>query len=106
MLYSSFTLSLLNNVVQNLLRNLRSWLMISLLERLQLIKSSLLKKAYAHCSTVQVSIPSINVIYFENLHMTDINVLYPFLLAGSARTKLRIRIKKGTRVESISCRDP
>lgn len=55
-----------------------SWLVISLLGRPKLIKSSLFKKVYAHCSTVHISITSISVICFKNLHMTDIKVLYSF----------------------------
>ena len=104
-LYSSFTPSLSNNAVQNLLKNLGSRLVISLLKRSQLIKSSLLRKAYTHYLAVQVSTPSINIIRFKNLYIIDINILYPSLLAGRVRIKLRARVKKGIGGKSIGCRD-
>ena len=67
MLYNSFTPNLLNNAVQNLLRNLRSQLVISLPERLQSIKSNLLRKTYAHCLVIQVLTSLISVMCFEDL---------------------------------------
>lgn len=79
--------------------------MISSSERPKKIKLSLLRKACAHYLAIQISTPSINVMRFENLQVTDINTLYPSLLADRARTKFRIRVKKGTGRESISCTD-
>lgn len=35
----------------------------------------------------------------------DINTSYPFLLAGKARTKSRVRVKKRTGEKSINCKD-
>lgn len=76
--------------------------MINLPGRLQSIKLSLLRKACTYCLAVQVSISLISVIRFENLYVTDINLLYPFLLAGRARIKSRVKVKKRTEEESIS----
>lgn len=79
--------------------------MINLPKRLQSIKLSFLRKACTYCLAIQVSIPLISVIYFENLYITDINLLYPFLLAGRAKIKSKVKVKKRTGEKSISYRN-
>lgn len=79
--------------------------MMNSLERLQLIKSKCLRKVWAYCSADQVSISLIRVMRFKNLQVTDIRALNPSTLTGRARTKSRVKVKKGIRRDSMGCRE-
>lgn len=67
----------------------------------QSIRSNLLRKACAHCSTDQVSWPSKEVTCFENLHITDIIALNLSFNRESVNTESKNSIKKGLEGEFI-----
>lgn len=48
----------------------------------------------------------IRVTCFENLHVTDIIVLNPYLVSESVNTKSGVGVKKGTGEDSIDCKNP
>ena len=105
-LYSSLTPSFVNKAVQNALRNFGSRSVISSPRRAQSIMSKRLRNACAYCSADQVSIPSIRVMRFENLQVTDISALNPSALTGRARIKSRVKVEKGTGGDLMGCGDP
>lgn len=49
---------------------------------------------YANFSTDQVFAPLIKVIYFENLHITDIIMLNLLLVSGNISIKSSVKVKK------------
>lgn len=103
-LYNSLTPSFLNKTVQNLLRNFGLQSVISSLGRPQSTKFKCLRKILVYSSLDHMFISLIRLMLFENLQVTDIKELNPFVLTRMARTKSRIKVKKGIRRDSIGCR--
>lgn len=79
---------------------------ISSLGRPQSIQSKHLRKVWAHCLADKVSIPSMRVMRFENLQVTDMSALNPSTLTGRARIKSRVKVKKVTGGDSMGHREP
>ena len=88
-----------------MLRNLGSRSVINTSGKSQSIRSNRLRKFCAHYFADKVSASSIRVPCFENLYVTDIIVLNPCLVSGSASTKSIVSIKKGTGGDSIGYKD-
>lgn len=68
--------------------------MISSQGKSQLIKSSYIKKTWAHFLDVEEFIPRIKVSFFQTLQVTDINTLNLSLDVRSAKMKLKVSVKK------------
>lgn len=105
MLYSNLTLSLANNLAQNLLKKLGTQSVMSSFGRSQSIKFKRLRNACTHCSVDQVSASLIKVTCFKNLYVTDMIVLKPYFVSGKASIKSSVSVKKSISGDLIGCKD-